>query len=110
MDWGDTPLWLAFGLLGQAAFFSRFLIQWIASERAGESRIPTVFWYLSLVGSVILLIYAIHRREPVFLLAYLPNAVVYSRNLILIRRKERAEAAAGKATAEDERESHQLPS
>ena len=82
----DSPPWLAFGLLGQAAFFSRFLVQWIASERAGRSYVPLAFWYLSLLGSLVLLIYAIHRAEPVFLLGYLPNSVVYIRNLILIRR------------------------
>ncbi len=90
MDWSDSPGWLAFGLIGQAAFFSRFLIQWIASERAGESIIPMAFWYLSLVGSLILLVYAIHRKEAVFLLAYLPNAAVYLRNIHLVRRKERS--------------------
>jgi lipid-A-disaccharide synthase-like uncharacterized protein len=77
---------LAFGLLGQAAFFSRFLVQWVASERAGRSYIPKAFWYLSLAGSLILLIYAVHRAEPVFLLGYLPNSVVYIRNLMLIQR------------------------
>lgn len=87
MHWTEPPLWLAFGLLGQAAFFSRFLVQWIASERAGESFVPISFWYLSLVGSLILLVYAIHRREPVFALGYLPNFVVYTRNLVLLRRQ-----------------------
>ena len=86
MDWSDSTPWLAFGLLGQTAFFSRFLVQWIASERAGRSYVPMAFWYLSLLGSVILLIYAIHRAEPVFLLGYLPNSVVYIRNLVLIQR------------------------
>jgi lipid-A-disaccharide synthase-like uncharacterized protein len=86
MQWNDAPFWLALGLAGQAAFFSRFLVQWIASERAGESYVPVSFWYLSLVGSVILLVYAIHRREPVFAIGYLPNFVVYTRNLILLRR------------------------
>jgi lipid-A-disaccharide synthase-like uncharacterized protein len=86
MDWNDAPLWLAFGLMGQAAFFSRFLVQWIASERAGESFVPLSFWYLSMLGSLILLAYAIHRREPVFALGYLPNSVVYLRNLVLLRR------------------------
>jgi lipid-A-disaccharide synthase-like uncharacterized protein len=88
-DWGDHWAWLAFGLLGQAAFFLRFLVQWVVSERRGESVIPVSFWYLSIVGSLILLVYAIHRREPVFLLAYLPNAFVYMRNLALIQRRER---------------------
>jgi lipid-A-disaccharide synthase-like uncharacterized protein len=86
MDWSDTPPWLAFGLIGQAAFFSRFLVQWLASERAGRSYVPKAFWYLSLAGSLILLVYAIHRAEPVFLLGYLPNSLVYVRNLMLIRR------------------------
>jgi lipid-A-disaccharide synthase-like uncharacterized protein len=90
VDWGDSWYWLAIGLLGQAAFFMRFLVQWWESERRGESVIPLSFWYLSLVGSVILLAYAIHRREPVFILAYLPNAFVYARNLALIRKKQRA--------------------
>jgi lipid-A-disaccharide synthase-like uncharacterized protein len=86
MDWNDSPFWLAFGLLGQAAFFSRFLVQWIASERARRSYIPMSFWYLSLVGSLILLVYAVHRAEPVFLVGYLPNAFVYVRNIMLVRR------------------------
>jgi len=95
VDWGDTPFWLAFGLLGNAVFASRFLVQWIASERARESIVPKVFWYLSIVGSLILLIYALHLKNLVFTLAYLPNCVVYVRNLVLIQRKEgrRAEAA-----------------
>lgn len=86
MDWNDTPLWLAFGLIGQAAFFSRFLVQWVASERARRSYVPMSFWYLSLAGSLILLIYAVHRAEPVFLVGYLPNSVVYIRNIMLVRR------------------------
>lgn len=86
MDWNDSPAWLAFGLLGNLAFFSRFLVQWVASERAGQSVIPLAFWYLSLAGSIILLIYALHRRDLIFTLAYLPNSVVYVRNLMLIRR------------------------
>jgi lipid-A-disaccharide synthase-like uncharacterized protein len=86
MQWNDTYPWLAVGLAGQAAFFSRFLVQWVASERAGQSYIPMSFWYLSLVGSLILLVYAIHRAEPVFLLGQLPNAFVYVRNIMLVRR------------------------
>lgn len=88
MDWTDSTAWLAFGLLGNALFFSRFLVQWIASERAGKSVVPTVFWHLSLAGSAVLLVYALHKRDPVFILAYLPNAFVYLRNLQLIRRSE----------------------
>ena len=93
MDWHDRPLWLVFGLLGNALFFARFLIQWIASERAGRSYVPIAFWHLSIIGSLVLLAYAIHRRDPVFTLAFLPNWVVYVRNLVLIRRHRARPAA-----------------
>jgi len=92
MDWSDSPLWLAIGLAGNAAFFARFLVQWVASERAGRSYVPVVFWYLSIAGSLILLAYAIHRRDPVFTLAFLPNCVVYVRNLVLLRRSGASES------------------
>ena len=82
-----------FGLIGQAVFFSRFLIQWIASERKGESVIPEIFWYLSLVGSMMVLVYAIWRRDPVFTMAQMFGTIVYSRNLVLIHRKKKAAAA-----------------
>jgi lipid-A-disaccharide synthase-like uncharacterized protein len=95
MDWNDSLPWLAIGLVGNAAFFSRFLVQWVASERAGESYIPMSFWYLSLVGSLILLVYAIHRAEPVFLLGQLPNAFVYVRNIMLIKRRGVQGSASG---------------
>ena len=102
MNWSDSAGWIAFGLLGNAAFFSRFLVQWIASERAGKSLVPIAFWYLSIVGSAILLIYAIHRRDPIFTLAYLPNAFVYTRNLVLLRREQReALPARGPNSARD---------
>jgi lipid-A-disaccharide synthase-like uncharacterized protein len=93
LDWSDDPFWLAFGLLGNLAFASRFLVQWLASERAGESVVPIVFWHLSIVGSLILLAYAIHVQSPIFTLAYLPNAFVYMRNIALVKKKERASAA-----------------
>ena len=86
MEWKDSLPWLIIGLVGQGAFFARFLVQWVASERAGHSYIPVSFWHLSLVGSLVLLVYAIHRGEPVFLIGQLPNAFVYTRNLMLIKR------------------------
>jgi lipid-A-disaccharide synthase-like uncharacterized protein len=94
MEWSDSTTWLAVGLLGQAAFFSRFLVQWVASERAGRSLIPVVFWYLSLAGSLTLLVYALHRREPVFALGQSMGSLVYVRNLILLRRGEDGPGAA----------------
>ncbi len=94
MEWIDSYAWLAFGLLGNVAFGLRFLVQWVASERAGRSVVPVSFWYLSIAGSLILLAYAIHRRDPVFALANLPNSFVYARNLVLVRREEAARAEA----------------
>lgn len=85
MDWNEAVPWLVFGFLGNLPFFARFFVQWVASERAQRSYVPISFWYLSLVGSVILLVYALHRQDPIFTLAYLPNAFVYVRNLMLIR-------------------------
>ncbi|MDZ7768124.1 MAG: lipid-A-disaccharide synthase N-terminal domain-containing protein [Woeseiaceae bacterium] len=82
-------LWIAFGLLGQAFFFSRFLVQWIASEKAGESVFPMAFcWYLSLSGGMLLLIYAIYRQDPVFILGQSTGAFIYLRNIHLRRMKD----------------------
>ena len=85
-EWRLDPFWFALGMAGQAIFFSRFLVQWIASERAGKSYIPRIFWWLSLVGSMLLLFYAIHRKDPVFVLGQAFGWVVYARNLVLIQR------------------------
>lgn len=88
-----APIWIGIGLLGQFLFTSRFLVQWIASERLGESVIPSAFWWLSLAGGVTLLIYAIWRQDPVFVIGQGTGLVVYSRNLALIYAK-RSKAAA----------------
>ena len=85
--------WLAIGFGAQALFASRFLVQWIASEREGRSVIPVAFWYISLLGGIMLLAYAIWRRDPVFILGQSTGAIIYSRNLFLIYR-ERAGATA----------------
>ena len=85
--------WLLFGLLGQALFSARFLVQWLASERKRQSVIPLSFWWLSLGGGFALLAYAVHRRDPVFILGQLPGIVIYSRNLMLIRRRGEAASA-----------------
>ena len=89
-----TRLWLAVGLAGQIAFGARFLVQWIASERKGRSVIPIAFWWLSLLGGVVLLAYAIYRRDPVFIIGQGSGLIVYARNLVLIRRR-RARVRAG---------------
>jgi lipid-A-disaccharide synthase-like uncharacterized protein len=83
-----SQYWLyLFGIAGQLLFALRFIVQWVASERKGESIIPIYFWYLSLIGSMILLAYAIFRRDPVFILGQSTGFIVYTRNLMLIYRK-----------------------
>jgi lipid-A-disaccharide synthase-like uncharacterized protein len=82
--------WVVLGLIGQLLFASRFVIQWVASERKGRSVIPVPFWYLSIGGSAILLIYSIHIADPVFILANILNSFIYIRNLMLIGKEKRA--------------------
>lgn len=82
-----TAVWIGIGLLGQAAFSGRFLVQWIASERAGRSVVPMSFWIFSIVGGALLLAYAVFRRDPVFVLGQGANLFIYLRNIHLIRRE-----------------------
>ncbi len=84
--------WLILGLIAQAIFAARFFVQWIASERAGESVVPDLFWLLSLVGSFLLLLYAIHKRDPVFIIGQSSGIFIYLRNLHLIKRKKNESA------------------
>lgn len=77
---------LAVGFLGQIIFGSRFLVQWIASERAGNSVMPIIFWWMSLLGGVTLVIYAIWRQDPVFIVGQGMGLAIYVRNLVLIRK------------------------
>jgi lipid-A-disaccharide synthase-like uncharacterized protein len=86
----NFDLWVLFGLLGQLLFGSRFVVQWIASERRKQSYIPVVFWYLSLSGGIITLIYAIHIKDTVFTIAQGAGLFVYLRNLMLIYRRPAA--------------------
>ena len=85
----ETSLWIGIGLTGQLLFTSRFLVQWIASERRRESVIPVAFWWFSLAGGVTLLSYALWRRDPVFILGQAMGLVVYARNLVLIHARNR---------------------
>ena len=81
-------VWLGLGFLGQFLFFMRFFIQWLVSERKKESVIPVSFWYLSLAGGILLLSYAIYRRDPVFILGQSLGVFVYGRNLYFIHHKK----------------------
>ena len=86
-------VWDAVGWAGQGVFAWRMLHQWWASERAGRSVLPTSFWWWSLAGTLLLLVYQVHRNDPVFLAGLLVNGALYVRNLALALRGPRAEAS-----------------
>jgi len=77
-------VWLVVGFLGQAMFFLRFLVQWLASEKEKRSVIPKTFWYFSIIGGVIVLFYAIHRHDPVFIIGQCCGVLIYVRNLYFV--------------------------
>lgn len=79
---------LIIGFIGQFMFSTRFFVQWIASERAKKSVIPFSFWIFSLFGSIFLFVYAVYKRDPVFILGQAPNIFIYSRNIYLIKREK----------------------
>jgi lipid-A-disaccharide synthase-like uncharacterized protein len=83
--------WIIFGLLGQMIFASRFIIQWMYSEKKKKSVIPISFWYLSIAGGTILFIYAIYRKDIVFALGQGSGLLVYARNLVLITRHKESD-------------------
>ncbi|SHG21877.1 Uncharacterized N-terminal domain of lipid-A-disaccharide synthase [Desulfacinum infernum DSM 9756] len=83
-----AKVWLGVGFGAQALFSARFLVQWIASERAHKSVVPVAFWFLSLFGGALLFAYALWRRDPVFILGQGTGLIIYSRNLYLIYREK----------------------
>lgn len=86
----DLFNWLGlFGLAAQATFMARFVVQWLASERRGRSYVPIAFWYLSLLGGLMLFTYALIRRDPVFMLGQALGIAIYARNLVLIHGRRR---------------------
>jgi len=91
LDWSYL---MVLGFIGNALFSMRFLVQWVASERQGESVIPVSFWYWSIAGSLLMCLYFMFRRDPVGIVAYLPNSMIYIRNLMLIRKRKFAFTAA----------------
>jgi lipid-A-disaccharide synthase-like uncharacterized protein len=90
--------WLLAGFGGQALFMLRFVIQWLHSERQRRSIIPVSFWYFSVAGALVLLVYSVHRHDPVFIAGQLVGIVIYLRNLYLIHA---ARAGAARAPAAD---------
>ena len=86
--------WLAVGLIGQALFSARFIVQWLQSERIKKSVIPSAFWYFSMAGGITLLAYAIHRRDPVFIIGQGTGLIIYFRNLQFLWRDRRGATTA----------------
>jgi lipid-A-disaccharide synthase-like uncharacterized protein len=84
--------WIALGFIAQAFFTMRFLVQWLASEKAGQSVVPLSFWFFSLGGGFLLLLYAIHRHDPVFIAGQALGLLIYIRNLMLINKVKKNKA------------------
>ena len=85
----SEPFWLWIGLLAQAFFSMRFIVQWVASERRQESVFPVAFWFFSLCGGLTLFTYAVYRLDPVFIVGEAAGVLIYLRNLYFIGRKQR---------------------
>lgn len=98
-DGGLPWPWLVVGFGAQGAFAARFLVQWIASERAGASVVPRAFWHLSLIGSLALLAYFVRRGDPVGITGQIFGFLVYVRNLKLISRSRGASTPTSRAPA-----------
>ena len=96
--WTNTPttelIWVAVGLLAQLMFSMRFIVQWIASEKARASIVPETFWYFSIAGGLLLLAYAIYRADPVFIIGQATGLVIYARNIYFIWTNKRAPSPA----------------
>ena len=99
--WASTPtselIWIAVGLAAQCMFSMRFIVQWLATEKARASIIPETFWYFSFAGGAMLLAYAIYRMDPVFILGQAMGLVIYARNIYFIWLGKREPSAANVA-------------
>lgn len=87
MTLDNQTLWIGAGMVGQVLFGVRFLVQWLYSEARGQSLIPPAFWYLSVAGGAIVLSYAIHQREAVFIIGESVTLAIFLRNLIMVRKQ-----------------------
>ena len=90
MNFEIDPFWTTFGFVAQGLFFMRFFVQWIHSERLGRSAIPVAFWWFSLAGAAMLLVYAVRQRDLVFMVGPAMGLLIYTRNLMLIKREKNA--------------------
>lgn len=93
LDW-----WVALGFAAQALFTMRFLVQWIASERAGRSVVPVAFWIFSIGGGALLFVYALYRKDPVFIAGQGFGLLIYLRNLQFVSRDRKLAALNAKKT------------
>lgn len=84
-----VDFWTAWGLLAQALFFSSFIVQWYKSEKKGLSVLPAEFWYLRLIGSLMLFVYVFKRQDFVFFVSIILQVVIYLRNIKLLSRNEK---------------------
>lgn len=89
-EWNQSGVWLLIGFGAQALFMSRFIVQWLYSEKHGKSLIPMAFWWFSIAGGVALFAYAVHREDPVFALGQALGLIVYVRNIFLVRKERRS--------------------
>lgn len=85
-------IWIIIGFIGQALFFGRFFVQWLATEKAQKSVIPHSFWYFSIAGGLTLFVYALYKQDPVFILGQGTGLLIYARNLYFIRKNRTAAA------------------
>ena len=85
------PYWEATAFVGEAIFGGRFILQWLVSEYRKKSQIPIAFWYMSIIGSIILAAYSIHIEKPVLIVAFTLQIGIYARNLVLIKKHRKAQ-------------------
>lgn len=98
----DT-VWLGIGLLGQTLFFARFFVQWLASERQRQSVIPPAFWFFSMAGGAILLVYAIWRADPIFIIGQASGLFIYARNIYFLTVASERNVASFTASSAEQR-------
>ena len=96
---GRFDVWVAFGIVAQMMFAGRFLVQWIESERAGRSVIPVSFWFLSIVGGGMTLVYGLVRHDAIIIIGQVLSNFIYVRNLMLIARNRRTGGTSGSGKA-----------
>lgn len=104
MSWiQNWDVWIIIGFAGQALFGMRFLVQWLTTEKLRRSVIPVTFWYFSIGGAAILLAYAIHRQDPVFIVGQSLGFIIYARNLYFIYQERAAERLRAAEALEESR-------